>query len=374
MNMEKRQFKNTNEKVSLLGFGCMRFPTQDDGKINRKEAFKMLDYAYDKGVNYYDTAYPYHGGESEIVVGEWLATKDRSSLYLATKSPVWSINSIEEFNAKLNEQLAKLQTEYIDYYLLHALDQTKWTQLNAYHLLDHLSEVVKSGKVKKIGFSFHDEYPLFEEIIHSYPWDFCQIQYNYMDTEYQAGLKGYDLASEKGIPVVIMEPIKGGQLAKVPNDIRILFDEVAPNYSDSAMALRFLGSHPNVLTILSGMSLMEHIEDNTNTMNHFECFTEAEYAVIEKAREVFLSRVQVLCTKCAYCMPCPLGVDIPGNFTVLNNAYIYDNFAIAKQHYSFMSGSTADKCVNCKVCISKCPQHIDIPEKLLQVRKEIAGE
>ncbi len=370
-NMKKRTYKTSNEEVSLLGFGCMRFPMNEDGTINKKETFKMMDYAYEQGVNYYDTAYPYINGTSEIIVGEWLSSKERSSLYLATKSPVWDLHSMEDFYAKLNEQLSKLQTEYIDYYLLHALDKSKWDQINAFDLIAHLDEVKASGKVKKIGFSFHDEYPMFEEILNSYDWDFCQIQYNYMDVDYQAGKKGYELAKSKGIPVIIMEPIKGGQLANVPQEIKTLFNEVAPQKSDASMAMRFVGSHEHVLTVLSGMSTLEQVKDNVNTFQDFVPFSEEEYTVIEKARKIFLERVQVLCTQCGYCMPCPFGVNIPRNFTILNNSHIYDNFAGGKSRYCDLKEAAAHTCVGCRVCVDKCPQHIDIPEKLLQVKEEL---
>lgn len=369
--MKYRTKEKTQATTSLLGFGCMRFPVNAEGTINEEETFRMLDTAYQRGVNYFDTAYPYHEKNSEIVVGKWLQTKKRDSLYLATKSPVWLINSIEEFDQMLDEQLSKLQTNYIDYYLLHALSKDRWEKIKEQHLLDHLQEVIASGKVKRIGFSFHDDYEVFEEIINSYDWDFCQIQFNYMDTEYQAGLKGYQLAEAKGIPMVIMEPIKGGQLANVPDEIKSVFRSIHPDASDASWALRFVASFENVFAVLSGMSTMEQLLDNLNTFDHFEPMNDAELAAIDKARELFAARIQVPCTGCRYCMPCPFGVDIPKNFSILNNAHIYNLFDSAKKSYGTLDEAKAEFCRQCGACMKQCPQHINIPEKLVQVKEEL---
>lgn len=208
--MKYREKGKIPARTSLLGFGCMRFPVNEDGKINRPETMKMLDYAYEHGVNYIDTAYPYHNFESEEVVGQWVATKPRGSFYLVTKSPTWMCKDIADFDRILEEQLTKLQTSYIDFYLLHALSRERWEHIKEMNLLPHLKSVLDSGKVRRIGFSFHDDYEVFEEILNAYDWDFCQIQFNYMDTEIQAGLRGYGLAKAKNIPMTIMEPVKGG--------------------------------------------------------------------------------------------------------------------------------------------------------------------
>ena len=357
--------------TSLLGYGCMRFPTLLDGAINVEETFRLLDLAYDGGVNYFDTAYPYHGGKSETVLGQWLQSKKRDSLYLVSKSPVWLIHNVEDFDRYLDEQLNKLQTDYLDFYLLHAMNAERLTQVRNAGLFEHLDHVKASGKVKRIGFSFHDEYEVFEEIIKSYDWDFCQIQFNYMDVDYQAGLKGYELATSMNIPVMIMEPIKGGQLADVPNEIKSVFQSIHPEWSDASWALRFAASYENVAVVLSGMSAYEQVVDNLKTFDTFEMLNEIELNAIAKAKQLFEARIQVPCTGCRYCMPCPFGVDIPRNFALLNRAHIYNDFYSAKKGYTALEEAQAKACQRCGACVVQCPQQIAIIESLEQVKKEL---
>lgn len=368
--MKYRTKEKTQATTSLLGFGCMRFPTLENGTINEEETFRMLDAAYGRGVNYFDTAYLYHEGTSETVVGKWLQTKKRDSLYLVTKNPIWLAHNWDEFDQYLEEQLTKLQTDYIDFYLLHALSQERWDNIKKMNLLPHLDEVKASGKAKRIGFSFHDEYELFEEILNSYDWDFCQIQFNYMDVDYQAGLKGLKLAESKGIPVVIMEPIKGGQLANVPDEIKTVFQGIHPDWSDASWALRWVATHENVYTVLSGMSTMEQVEDNLNTFDEFVPLNEEEIQAIQKAKALFDARIQVPCTGCRYCMPCPFGVDIPRNFKLWNRAHVYNLFDNCKASYAAMDKEKAAFCQKCRACMAQCPQHIQIPDKLEEVNKE----
>ncbi len=369
--MRYRMKNKTQATTSLLGFGCMRFPVKEDGTIDEEKTFEMLETAYQRGVNYYDTAYPYHNQTSELVLGKWLSTKKRESLYVTSKSPVWLIENDQDFDRFLEEQLTKLQTDYLDFYLLHALSQERWDKIKAIHLLDHLQAVKDSGKIKRIGFSFHDRYELFEEILNSYDWDFCQIQFNYMDTDYQAGLKGYKLAESKGIPMVIMEPIKGGQLANVPDEIKDVFRSIHPDWSDASWALRYVASHENVYTVLSGMSTLDQVLDNLKTFDEFVPLNSIELEAIEKAKALFAARVQVPCTGCRYCMPCPFGIDIPGNFSILNNAHIYNRFEEAKKKYQSLEQARAEFCHQCGACMKQCPQHIQIPSKLEQVKKEL---
>ena len=366
--MQYRNFKDFS--TSLLGFGCMRFPTLEDGTIDEQKTFEMLDLALDNGVNYFDTDYPYHQGQSEIVLGKWLQTIDRDSIYVTSKMPVWKINSIEEFDKILDEQLEKLQIDHLDFYLLHALSKQRWDHVLEMGVLDHLKDVLASGKVKHIGFSFHDDYEVFEEIINAYPWDFCQIQYNYMDNNYQAGDKGYALAKKLGIPVVVMEPVRGGLLANVPDDIDKMFREYN-DWSNASYALRWVMNHDNVMCVLSGMSNLEQVKDNLVTADTFMPLTDDEMKIIEKARDMFLARTKVNCTACRYCMPCPFGVNIPGNFKVYNEGNIYQKADLNKSAYLDMDESTrSTACKKCQACVTKCPQHINIPVELAKITKE----
>lgn len=369
--MKKRYFTRTDAETSLLGFGCMRFPVNEDGTINEELTFKMLDTAYEKGVNYYDTAYPYHQGESERVLGKWLKTKPRESLYVVSKSPIWNLEKPEDFDRILDEQLMKLGTDYLDFYLLHALDADKWNKIEQFELIKRAEKARQDGKIKRLGFSFHDEYEVFEKILTSYNWDFCQIQFNYMDTDIQAGLKGYELAKSRNVPMVIMEPVKGGQLANVPDEIKEVFRSIHPEWSDASWALRFVASFDNVYCVLSGMSDMEQTLDNLATFENFEPLTKEEFAAVAKAKELFDARVQVPCTGCRYCMPCPFGVDIPKCFRTLNNAYIYNRIESGKKRYASMEGK-AELCQKCGACMTKCPQHIEIPVMLEKVTDILA--
>ncbi|MBO7355511.1 MAG: aldo/keto reductase [Lachnospiraceae bacterium] len=371
--MEKRRFDKLGIDVSLLGFGCMRFPTGPDGKIDRPLAQQMLDKAIAAGVNYIDTAYPYHGGESELFVGEALKKYPRDSYYLATKLPIWFINTIEDVDKYFNEQLSKLQTDHFDFYLMHAMNRGSWRKMVELGTVKRLEELKAEGKIRFLGFSFHDEYSAFEEIINYRDWDFCQIQLNYMDTEDQAGMKGYKLAEEKEIPLTIMEPIKGGSLAKFSDDIMDIFNEVRPGKSAASFALRYVASLPNILTVLSGMSTMEQVDDNLDTFVDFEPMNDAEYDAIERIKAVMNSRIQNGCTGCRYCMPCPFGVDIPGNFSVWNRYHVYQNYGIVRGNWNDMvrDGKTAEACKKCGKCEQACPQHLNIREDLQKVLADI---
>ena len=267
--MERRKLEKLGIETSLLGFGCMRFPVTADGQIDEPEAKKMMDKAIRAGVNYIDTAYPYHNGASEPFVGKVLKKYDRSSLYLATKLPLWQVNTLEDVDRIFAEQLERLQTEYIDFYLMHAINKERFDVMVQIGCIRRLEELKEQGKIKYLGFSFHDSYEVFEEVLEYRDWDFCQIQLNYMDAQVQAGLKGYRLAEEKGIPMVIMEPVKGGFLADFAGDITGKFRELDSQASVASFALRWVGSLPNVKVVLSGMSTMEQVEDNLKTFSPF---------------------------------------------------------------------------------------------------------
>ncbi|MBR5658118.1 MAG: aldo/keto reductase [Lachnospiraceae bacterium] len=364
--MEKRRFEKLGIDVSLLGFGCMRLPVSGDGKIDRPMAQAMLDKAIAAGVNYIDTAYPYHGGESELFVGEALKKYPRDSFYLATKLPVWFVNTVEDVDKYFNEQLAKLQVDHFDFYLMHAMNRGSWRKMVEIGCVKRLEELKAEGKIRFLGFSFHDSYEAFEEIINYRDWDFCQIQLNYMDIDEQAGMKGYKLAEEKGVPLTIMEPIKGGSLAKFSDDIMEVFEEVRPGKSAASFALRYVATLPNILTVLSGMSTMEQVEDNLDTFTDFVPMEEKEYEAIDTIKKIMNSRIQNGCTGCRYCMPCPFGVDIPGNFSVWNRYHMYQNYDVVKWQWEGMErdGKTAKSCKECGKCEKSCPQLLRIREDL----------
>ncbi|MDE6419060.1 MAG: aldo/keto reductase, partial [Lachnospiraceae bacterium] len=324
--MEKRTWNNCGVETSLLGFGCMRFPTLENGQIDEKRTERMLDEAMAAGVNYYDTAYPYHGGESERVVGRLMKKYDRSSFYLATKLPVWLVKTKEDVTRYFEEQLSKLQTDYIDFYLLHALGKDRWADVKKIGILDVLEEYQRQGCIKQLGFSFHDDYACFEEILRYRKWDFCQIQYNYMDAQEQAGDRGYALTEELGVPLVIMEPVKGGSLAKLPEEVEKTYRALKPDASTASFALRWVGSHPNVKVVLSGMSSEEQVRDNVHIFTDFEPLSEEEQACIKEAVKTLRARVKNGCTGCRYCMPCPFGVNIPGTFKLWNTYHTYQNY------------------------------------------------
>lgn len=372
--MEYRSMDKLVVKPSMLGFGCMRFPKKADGNIDEAEAERMLDKAIASGVTYIDTAYPYHNGDSEPFVGRVLKKYDRKSFYLATKLPIWKVETIEDAKQTFEEQLKRLQVDYVDFYLLHALSKDRWEKILRLGILDFCEEMRRQGKIRYLGFSFHDTYEVFEEILTYREWDFCQIQYNYMDTEHQAGDKGYALAEKLGIPMVIMEPVKGGSLAVLPEDIAAMFKEADPEASVSSWALRWVGTHPNVKVILSGMSTYDQVEDNLKTFESFRPLDEEEQKLVEKAAAAIRSRVKNGCTGCRYCMPCPFGIDIPKNFAIWNEEAMYGNPSAAKEKYEreLAESARADQCRKCGACEKECPQAIPIRENLVQVAKDFA--
>ena len=371
--MEKRRLDKLGIETSLLGFGCMRFPTLEDGKIDEILAEKMLDQAMAQGVTYYDTAFPYHNGDSEPFVGRVLNKYDRSSYYLATKLPVWMVETREDAEKIFEDQLKRLDKEYVDFYLLHALDKERFEKVKKLGLIEMCEKFRQEGKIRYLGFSFHDDYEVFEEIINSYDWDFCQIQYNYMDTDVQAGDKGYALAEQKGIPMVIMEPVRGGLLAGFSDDIEEMFRETRPDQSIASWALRWVGSHKNVKVILSGMSTPEQVEDNLKTFDYFEVLSEKEQDTVKRVVDTLKGRVQNGCTGCRYCMPCPSGVDIPGSFRIWNDYHIYQIYSFVQNRWEkeLSADAKPENCVECGACEEQCPQKISIREHLKRVQAEL---
>ncbi len=363
-----------NSEVSILGFGCMRMPIVDGdySKINEEEAMKQIRYAIDNGVNYLDTAWPYHSGNSEAFVGKVIKDGYREKVHIATKLPSWLIKSRDDMDKYLDLQLENLGVEQIDYYLLHALNRRFWDNLCRHDVFDFIKKAQESGKIKYIGFSFHDDYPLFEEIIKAYDWDFCQIQLNYYDEEYQAGVKGLKLAGELGIGVIIMEPLRGGRLAEQgPGEIQKIWAEADEPHTSVDWALRYLWNYPEVKLILSGMNNLDHIKENIAIASNVEAdiLTEKEKGLIKRVKSVYKARIQVDCTYCKYCLPCPQGVVIPACFEYYNDAFVFENKEHLKNRYlnELRPEMRADKCVQCGECESKCPQNISIIEELVNV-------
>jgi predicted aldo/keto reductase-like oxidoreductase len=365
--MEKRKILvNKKERdVSLLGFGCMRFPTKD-GEIDVAESKKMVDYAIEHGVNYIDTAWPYHNGKSELVVREFMKDYSRDSYFLADKLPLWEIKTNEDVDRIFHEQLEKCGVEYFDFYLIHAVNKQRYDQAIELNLLEQLEEFKKQGKIRNIGFSFHDDLDTFKKWVDLHDWDFCQIQLNYMDVEHQQGIEGYNILTEKGIPVIVMEPVKGGSIVKFNDEIESKMKSYRPNNSIASWGFRWVGSLPNVKVILSGMTTMEQVEDNIKTFSKFEPLNSEEYKIVEEVRLDVLNLSKVDCTSCNYCMPCPHGVDIPGNFRIFNNDSMYRKEGYLNWAYGNLKkqGKSADMCIECGECLPKCPQYIEIPTEL----------
>lgn len=370
--MEYREMKNTGIKPSLLGFGCMRFPLLENGKIDRSKAEEMMDTAIRAGVTYIDTAYPYHEQESELFVGEVLKKYKRDSYLLATKCSLWYIETPEDTVKMFENQLNRLQVQYFDFYLIHSLSKELWDKALKLGVLDYLLEMKKQGRIRQLGFSFHDEFEVFEEIIRYTDWDFCQIQLNYIDTEIQAGMKGYHLAEELGIPLVVMEPIKGGTLAKLSDDMEAKFKNVNPQRSLSSWALRWVASLDNVKVILSGMTTMEHVEDNLNTFNNFKMLSWDEQNTVKEVADMIHDRKKNGCTGCNYCMPCPYGVNIPRNFRIWNDLGVFGDEKKAKARYftHCPPEQRSDMCQWCGACEPMCPQNIPIREDLKKMTEE----
>lgn len=370
--MNQRVFEKSGAKVSLLGFGCMRFPLDEQGRIDRDKSSEMLDYAYRNGVNYFDTAYPYHDKESELFVGEFLKRYPRESFYLATKLPCWEVKTLDDAKAMFENQLSRLQKDYVDFYMLHALSASSWATMRDLGVVEYLLSLKETGKLRHLGFSFHDEYAVFDDIVHYCDWDFCQLQLNYMDTREQAGIKGCELAKSLGIPVVVMEPIKGGSIANLPDDIVSVFSDLRPSDSAARWAMRWVGSLDNVKVILSGMSAMDQVVENCETFTDFEPLSEEEKNVVGRVEKMLHARINNGCTACGYCMPCPFGVDIPGNFKLWNDYAMYGNKGevIWQWTKQFNPDAKAEKCAECGACMAVCPQSLSIIEDLKTLQSE----
>lgn len=372
--MEMRQYRDTDVKVSLLGMGCMRLPKVDPEKedIDYEKAQEIIDYAYANGVNYFDTAYGYHGGQSELFVGQALKKYPRESFFLASKMPIWCVKEKGDVERIFNEQLKKCQTEYFDFYLFHAQNAANFQKCQEFGVYEFLSQMKAEGKIRRLGFSFHDTPEVLRHICDTYPWDFAQIQLNYLDWEMQDAKTQYQILNDREIPVIVMEPVRGGALASPCEAADILFREERPDKSVASWAIRFAASLPGVLTVLSGMSNMEQVRDNVDTMTRFEPLTDREREVIDEALEAYRKKDTVPCTGCRYCMDCPFGVDIPKMFSLYNH-YVLDRDGedYLEAYEAQPESQRADQCQACGACMEKCPQHIRIPDQMVTIRETV---
>ena len=376
--MQYRKFGKMDVQVSALGFGCMRLPIIDgkSGNIDQAEATRMLHYAIDQGVTYIDTAYGYHEKMSEIAVGKALQDGYREKVNLATKLPVWLVTETADFYRLLNEQLNKLQTDHIDFYLFHALNHNAWQKVLGLDLLSRAEAALADGRIRHIGFSFHDNLEAFKEIVDGYHWNFCQIQYNYMDIENQAGTEGLRYAASKGLGVVVMEPLLGGKLARHIPALDPIWEAAPARRTPADWALQWLWDQPEVSVALSGMSTMQQVEENVVSagVSGAGTFQPEDLAVIASAREQIKQLSPIPCTKCEYCLPCPNGVNIPRNFDVYNQgAMFYDHDGARRAYKQWISDeSKAAQCVQCQECEDKCPQKILISQ-WMPVLEEVLG-
>lgn len=384
-----RAFGSTGVQTSILGFGCMRLPLLDGHPthIDVPLATQMLHYAIDQGVNYLDTAFPYHSaafdgtpGASEGFVGNALQGGYREKVLVATKQPGWLVKSRADMERILAGQLERLRSDCIDCYLMHGLNGAEFERLVGLGALEFLDAAKAGGMIRFAGFSFHDESPRFAPIVDAYDWDFCQIQYNFMDTEYQAGAAGLAHAAAKGMAVVVMEPLKGGRLAgTVPAPVQAVWDEAVVKRSPAEWALRFVWDDPRVTLLLSGMSTMDQVVDNVEIAARVRPHTLSpeDLALIERVRQAYLARTVVDCTGCRYCMPCPQGINIPMMFSFLNDASFFDRLAGEKRSYSIEVGAghtaSASVCAECSQCEGACPQQIEVSRELKKVVEAFEG-
>lgn len=367
----KKRFKNIKDNPSLLGFGCMRFPLLNEDEptsIDEVQAEKMIDMAYQKGVNYFDTAYPYHGGASEPFIGRVLKKYPRDSFYLASKMPGWEVESLADAKRIFFEQLKRCQVDYFDYYLCHALSKKNVEVYKIPGVMDFLSQMKAEGKIKYLGFSFHDTPAVLKEIIAYHDWDFVQLQINYLDWDFQDAKAQYALAQAADLPVIVMEPVRGGTLASLSKPAAEILKAHHPKLSIASWALRYCASLDHVICILSGMSDAHQTLDNIATLTDFKPLDKSEQKTLSKALSIFLESRIIPCTQCQYCMPCSFGVDIPKVFEVYNQYKIDENKNFFKHRYEGIDKEKrADQCTACGACLRQCPQGIEIPDRMTDI-------
>lgn len=363
--MKYRRFGSLDWYVSVLGFGAMRLPVigNDYSNVDEDEAIKMIRYGIEHGINYIDTAYGYHGGKSEVIVGKAIDGYN-GRVRVATKMPIYLVNSQSDMDRVLDEQLNRLNMDYVDFYLLHGLNRERWKKLKELRVFEWIEHALDSGKIKHIGFSFHDSFDLFKEIIDSYNWTLCQIQYNYLDVDYQAGIRGLKYAASKGIAVVVMEPLAGGLLASPPIEVINVFNEAKVKRSPVEWALMWVWNHPEVSVALSGMSSMQQVVENVRYAENAlpNILSSEELALFDKAREIIRVKGFINCSGCRYCQPCPNGVLIPEIFAYYNDYFKRgrDPSVIDEYNLKIPTNGGAENCIKCGKCEELCPQRIEI--------------
>ena len=376
--MKYRKFGKLDWQVSALGFGAMRLPilNEDYAKIDEAQAIPMIRYAVDHGVNYIDSAWGYHRGFSEVVVEKALWDGYREKVKVATKLPCPDVQTAADFDRLLNEQLGRLSSK-IDFYLLHGLNKMQWAKVRDLGVMKWAERQQADGRIGHLGFSFHDNFDAFKEIIDAYDnWTLAQIQYNFMDEQNQAGTKGLEYAHKKGLAVVVMEPIRGGRLARPPEKVVKLWQSAPVQRTPAEWALRWVWNHPEVSTVLSGMGSMQQVAENVATAEHSQPhnLTADEVALVGRVKDAYFSDA-VACTGCRYCMPCPNDVDIPRVFNLYNDAVIYGDAARPRRDYGRMKPEQrADNCTKCEQCVGKCPQQLAIPELLEKADAFLTGK
>lgn len=372
--MEYKNFKHGGEKISLLGLGCMRLPkiTPDGDDIDYDAAQKLVDLAYQNGVNYFDTAYFYHGGASEAFVGHALQKYPRESFYLATKMPMYLLKGPADIPRIFEEQLQRCKVDYFDFYLCHALSAEHYKIMLEYGLLPFLEEQKQLGKIRHIGFSFHDKPAVLEEICGAYNWEFAQLQINPLDWDIYESEAQYNILAKRGIPCIVMEPVRGGRLADLGSAANALLRQERPGKSIASWSMRFAGGLPNAMLVLSGMSNEDQVRDNLDTFGNFKPLSRREDILLNKAVALYRQNSTVGCTACRYCMPCPVGVNIPGVFSLYNEEALHKGMEGFREKYTaFPAEERGALCVECGACTAVCPQGLAIP-RLLQ--KLEAGE
>ena len=382
--MQYRAFGKTGHEVSLLGMGCMRLPFIDENDlslgVDREKAYALIHYAVDSGINYFDTAYSYHNKDSEAILGEALeAGGRRKKVKIATKQPFAVMTTQGDIRRNLENTLKKLKTDYIDFYMLHCIMQPTWADIQARKIFEEYEKFKAEGMIRHIGFSYHGQFPTFKEVIERYPWEMCLIQQNLLDVNKEVTDQAVYTAHKHGVAVAIMEPLRGGGLAQAPKPVAALYNDFPVKRTPAEWAFRHLVNYPEISVMVSGMSNMEQLKENLAVFSQSDmkpgCLNDDEKALIASAREAYDSIVSIPCTGCGYCVPCPCNVDIPGIFSRYNDGHRFEYLDQVRRSYMFTrrGGNSVLECTHCGVCVSKCPQEIDVPKELQVAHQTLDG-